>query len=91
MPQTPQIFFAQINFRYYPHYFGENVFGPGFFPQMLYLLKVRKVGTFLALGRQHRRMRLVYIVTRNKRKQRDSFLFFTESPIRVLFLDVTKK
>ena len=81
---TPKRFFAQINFCYCPDYFGESVFGPGFFLQMLYLLKVSKFGALLAHARQYRRMHLVYFVTssqgfiraRNKHKQREIAFFF---------------
>ena len=65
---------------------------------MLYIFKVKKLGTFLAYG-QYRTMGLICFVTsfqcfihvRNKSKERDTFLIFTECLIHVLFLDVTTK
>ena len=57
--------------------------------RMLYPFKPRKLGTFLAHGRQSRRMGPVYFVTSS---QGDKYLFsFTECLVRVLFLDVTTK
>ena len=58
MPIIPH-FFAEVNFRYCPDYFRKKVFGPGFSLQMFYLFKKRKLGAFLARGRQYRRMGLV--------------------------------
>ena len=46
VPLTPKFFFILVNFRFWPDYFGEKVFGPGFSLQMLYLFKVRKVSAF---------------------------------------------
>ena len=37
-----------------PDHLGEKGFGPGFFIWMLYLFKVRKLGTILAHGQQFR-------------------------------------
>ena len=77
----------------------KKVFWPWIFLQMLCPFKARKLGAFLAHGRQYRRMGLVYFVTsyqcfiraRNKDKQREIASFFTECLILVLFLDVTTK
>ena len=41
-----------INFRHCLVYYGENVFGLGFYFQMLYPFKARKRDAFLAHGRQ---------------------------------------
>ena len=80
VPQTPKIGFAKINFRYCPVNYGEKAFGPGFFFQMLYLLKARKLGAFFGPWTTiQERMGLVYFVMpsqcfirpRNKHKQRE--------------------
>ena len=88
VPLTPNNFFAKITFHNCPVYYGEKVYGPGFFPQMLYPFKTRKLGNFLANGRSHRRMGLVYFVTssqcfihaRNKHKLREIAFFFYRMP-----------
>ena len=49
VPLNPLIFFAWINFRYCPDYFGEKVIGLVFFLQMLYLFKVRNLGAFWSM------------------------------------------
>ena len=46
---NPLIFFAWINFRCCPDYFGEKVLGLVFFLQMLYLFKVRNLGAFWSM------------------------------------------
>ena len=66
---------------------------------MSHLFKVKKLGAFLAHGRQYRRMGLVYIVTssqcvihtlnkhkeREKEKEKDSFLFYRMPDSSIVF------
>ena len=97
VPLTPKKIFTKTTFHNCPVYYSEKVFGPGIFPQMLYPFKTRKLGNFLAHGRSHRRMGLVYFVlssqcfihAQNKHKLREIAFLFTECLIRLLFLDVT--
>ena len=80
----PMRLHTQINFPTALITLVIKVFGPVFFLRMLYLFKVRKLGAFLAHGREYRRMGLVYFVTssqclihkRNKHKQREIAFFF---------------
>ena len=45
MPLTSIFFSAYINFGYCSDHFGERIFEPGFFLVILYIFKVRKLGT----------------------------------------------
>lgn len=69
-------------------------FVPGFIVQMLYPFKTRKLGNFLAHGRSHRRMGLVYFVlssqcfihAQNKHKLREmAFLFYRMPDSSIVF------
>ena len=94
MPLTPKKIFPKTTFHNCPVYYGEKVFGHGFFPQMLYPFKTRKLGNFLAHGRSHRRMGLVYFVlssqcfihAQNKHKLREiAFLFYRMPDSSIVF------
>ena len=98
VPLNPNFFFHINKLSLLPLLLWQTCFGPGFFLQMLYLFKVRKLGAFLAHGRQYRIVGLLYFVTssqgfhhaQNKQTERQLF-FFSGCLIRVLCLDVTTK
>jgi len=58
VPLFSKIIFTQKNIfatAWWPDYFGKQVFGPAFFLRMLHPFTARRLGAFLARGRQYRR------------------------------------
>ena len=78
-----------------PKFFCINkIFGPGFFLQMLYFLKVFGPWTTIQENGPSSLCDIItgfHSCTKQAQTERDNFLFLTECLIHVLFLDITSK